>query len=83
MLPIHGEPSTQILMPTWRSTSSPLSGSCLCYLRVRDLIWPQPHGERIAHLLDDGPEHRVERHFRAGGQPAAVEPASSARNIAG
>ena len=26
MLPIHGEPSTQILMPTWRSRSSPSPG---------------------------------------------------------
>ena len=26
MLPIHGEPSTQILMPTWRTMSSPWPG---------------------------------------------------------
>ncbi len=26
MLPIQGEPSTQILMPTWRSMSSPSPG---------------------------------------------------------
>ena len=26
MLPIQGEPSTQILMPTWRSMSSPCPG---------------------------------------------------------
>ena len=37
MLPIHGEPSTQILMPTWRSMSSPSPGVAsvvICLLEI-------------------------------------------------
>ena len=37
MLPIHGEPSTQILMPTWRTMSSPLSSDSSVVIGAVDI----------------------------------------------
>ena len=75
MLPIHGEPSTQILIPTWRTMSSPLSGvSSVVICAVGHLVGAQPDRQLVTQLLEHRPEHRVERHLRAGGQAGAVEP---------
>ena len=75
MLPIHGDPSTQILMPTCFTTSSPLSAARVGgHRRGGHLVGAQPDGQLAAQCVQHGAEHRVERHLRTRRQPGPVQP---------